>query len=272
MKFLIAPLLLLLAIPSLADYPLEIIDLKSRPVEQVLPLVEPFIDRDGSIAGMNNQLIIRTSPNNLREIRRILEQVDRPARRLMIYVRQGGGDLGLSRRSALDINAAPGNDTKVIVGMPSEGSSIRYRTKGGNTRSMHDETQRVQTQEGQQAFIETGEQLPVFNYDAYGAGPYRYRGGQAGYKNATSGFYARPRLNGDRVTVEISPRLLRRGNISGNFDVQQAQTVVSGRLGEWLPVGGASGSGYDAVEGVGYSARTQGRQQRTIYLKVEELR
>ena len=271
MKPPIALLLLLLTTSTWADYPLEIIDLRSRPADQVIPIVRPFIDRDGSIAAMNNQLIIRTSPHNLREIRRLLEQIDRPARRLMILVRQGSGDLGLSRQSTLDINAAPGSDTKVIIGQPGEANSLRYRTKGGSTTSELDVTQRVQTLEGQATFIETGEQLPIYNYGVYGSGPYRQLGGSTEFKNATTGFYALPRLNGDQVTLAISPRMVRRGNNSGNFAVQQVETQVSGRLGEWLPLAGTSGGRYGTDQGIGYSASTQDRQQRTIYLKVVEI-
>ena len=65
--------------------------------------------------------------------------------------------------------------------------------------------------------------------------------------------------------------MVRPGNVSGSFDVQRVETEISGRLGEWLPVGGTSGSGYETGAGVGYSASTQNRQDRSIYLKVEEI-
>lgn len=90
-RLLIVILLALSTVQAQADYPLEIIQLKSRQVNELIPILRPFIDQDGSIAGMNHQLIIRTSEKNLAEIKKILKRLDQPPVRLMVSVRQSAG-------------------------------------------------------------------------------------------------------------------------------------------------------------------------------------
>lgn len=269
MKQLVA-LLLLISGPLMADYPLEIIELKSRPMEEVLPLVQPFIDSDGSIAGMNNQLIIRTSKRNLEEIRDIINRIDSPPRRLLIYVSQGR-DSALSRQgSAVDINAMVGNDAKVVVGRAEPGSSVRYRVRGGSIQSNRDIVQRLQVLDGHPAFIAVGRQLPVEIYHTEGH-PSDINGGRNTiYQPATTGFYILPRTTGDRVTLQVSPHMVRQQQGQG-FDFAQASTLLSGRLGEWLSLGGTTGSGYAGDRRIGTNAGSADRQDTAISLRVEEL-
>ena len=40
---------------------LEIIELRNKPADQVIPIVRPMLDRDGVITGTGFQLMVRTS-------------------------------------------------------------------------------------------------------------------------------------------------------------------------------------------------------------------
>src|SRR2546422_9484166 len=75
------------AAQSLAQQALEIIPLRHRTVDQVLPALQPLVEPGGALTGQSGQLIVRTSPANLAEIKRALEAIDRPPRRLQISVR-----------------------------------------------------------------------------------------------------------------------------------------------------------------------------------------
>jgi hypothetical protein len=86
-----------------------------------------------------------------------------------------------------------------------------------------------------------------------------------------TGFVAVPRLAGDRVTVEISPRDDTPGPLPGSVNSQRLVTTVSGRLGDWMELGGgvteqsASGSGI-----IRYSTQSASRQRRLL-LRIEAL-
>jgi len=261
---------------------LEIIPLKHRTVEQVLPIIQPFVEKQGAINGMNNQLIIRATPANLSQIKEILNQIDTVQRKLLITVRQSaqrdmeGHEGGISGRFGI------GNNARVIVGSTESrnggsvevgrgGDVARARLNSTERRDDSANTQQLQVLEGGQAFIRMGTSVPV---------PERtvVRNGQrvtviegTTYRDVTSGFYVRPRIQGNRVTLEISPQH-NTVDAQGHINIQQAQTEVSGRLGEWMEVGGINQERSSSESGIAYSTNETGQDQRRILLKVEELK
>src|SRR5687767_2855293 len=86
----------------LAQGALEIISLRHRTAEQVLPALRPLLEPGATLTGHGAQLIVRTSPANLADLRRALDAIDRPARRLQISVRMDGA----LERSAQEIEAS----------------------------------------------------------------------------------------------------------------------------------------------------------------------
>ncbi|MCW8906463.1 MAG: hypothetical protein OQL28_04375 [Sedimenticola sp.] len=268
--FLILAVLLCTPAQLLADYPLEIIELKSRQVSEMIPLLRPFVDADGSIAGMNNQLIIRTSPENLREIQKILQRLDQPPRHLMISVRQVSAASVSRDRSQADINAMIGNG-KVIVGRQGTHPGVRYRLKESSTRSDRDITHRLRVTEGYPAFITTGQAIPVPEQTTVIDGRTVYQQRTTRYRQVSSGFYVTPRLNGDRVMLDIGPRLERPSGEQDVFTNQQAHTRLSGPLGEWITIGGVSQQAGSSQDGVLNHARTANGDDRLIQVLVQEL-
>src|SRR5258706_3150404 len=79
--------LTLLASGALAQNTLEIIGLRHRMAGEVIPSLQPLLEPGASLSGQGSQLFVRTSPGNLAELRRALQAIDRPARRLLISVR-----------------------------------------------------------------------------------------------------------------------------------------------------------------------------------------
>lgn len=271
MRFIFMVLSLLANTPLFADYPLEIIELKGRPLEEVLPIVRPFVASDGAITGMQNQLILRTSPESLRDIRAILSRIDTPPRRLLISVRHGQHSGGQAGGVSVGMDAMIGKRTKVIVGHPGRDGSIRLQGLDADTRSRNNLVNSIQVMEGKPAFIATGESIPVTTYRSYGDGEYRQFQSSTQYQDATSGFYALPRVNGQRVRIEISPHLNRSGKTPGSFEVMQASTSVSGLLGEWINLGGTAHYESNRQRGIGFNASSSQIREHNIWLKVEEI-
>ncbi len=265
----IPPLLLLLPLHAWADYPLEMIQLHGRPVEEVLPIIRPFIVEGGSAAGMNDQLILRTSPRNLEEIRQILKQIDRPPRRLLISVSQGAPSRADGEALAADVRVE-GEQGSIGVGAPLPDSGVRLRGIQAGTRSDLQVSQRVQTVEGRPALIATGRSVPVAGDRFAAAPPFPGYGERIRYRDVDSGFYALPRVNGDRVTIEISPWMERQAG-EGRFDTRRATTVVSGRLGEWIPVAASSRTAEQSASGGARHYSTRDGSDYGLYLRVDAL-
>lgn len=123
---------------------LEIIELRNRPAEQVIPIVQPMLEKGGALSGTGFQLFVRTSPANLAQIRQMVASLDRAARQLIIQVRQDAD----SRDSRFDARAGvvlePGNSRA--------GGSITDSA----SQDRNNIAQQVRTQEGSPAFIQAG--------------------------------------------------------------------------------------------------------------------
>ena len=85
-------------------------------------------------------------------------------------------------------------------------------------------------------------------------------------RNARRGFFALPRVQDDEVTVEIYAASERPSPNTGRFDVQRAQTVLRGRLGEWLTLGRVSGE--HEAQSPGYHSATRRAQDSLVELRV----
>lgn len=240
---------------------LEVIELKSRTVDEVLPALLPLVEPGGTLTGMNNQLFLRTSPRNREDIKRALAAIDKPARRLIIHVAHDRQQQSANR-------GAEAVGQVIFGGKPQASVDARV----WDTRSQRGENaaQRVQTVEGGRAFIQVGRSLPVpMRQVAVGPGGAIVNDSIV-YRDIGSGFHASPRVSGDRVTLEISQQaeqLEGRGVIAG----QRLATTVSGRLGEWMELGG-TGQQANTRQGGSYSVGTgQMRDARSIWLMVEEI-
>ena len=150
------------------------------------------------------------------------------------------------------------------------------RLRTSNTRSSLDDKNsfRVQTVEGQPAFIKTGQSVPVANQNVFVTGSGVVVQDTVEYRDVTSGFYVVPRLSGNMVTLLVSPQLSRVTPHQGAvFDIQNVETTVSGRLGEWIEIGGVNQQFNDSSSGTFYSTRRrQGQEQRSVLIRVEEIK
>lgn len=262
---------------------IETIPMQHRLVSDVIPIIQPLVSQGGSVTGMNNKLIIKTTPSNLQQIKQVLKQIDYAPRRLIISVRQDidgnfrnreGGLSGRYRSNDVDITVPDRSRNGTIVqGKDSEGNLIRYRTADTQARIEDRNSYRVQTLEGNAAYINTGQSVPIANNTTFVTpGGVVVQDG-IDYRNVTSGFYVLPRLQGDNVTLAVSPYMERiHPDLGGTFDIQNLETVASGRLGEWIEIGGAAENFNDDARENTISTKSRGQELRTILIKVEEVK
>ncbi len=260
----------------------EVITLKYRTAEQVMPLLRPMLDRDGSMTGMQNQLIVRTSAGNLNDLKRILATIDAMPRRLLITVRQDAA-LDRDRTEAQVTGRIVTGAGSVAVGEPGRGGDPALRARIDNTRSLSDDrnTQSIQVLEGSSAFINIGQSVPVPQRQVTrsivnGQVVERVSSGVE-YREAQTGFQVLPRLNGDRVILEISPQrdtfAAPEQNLPrGSINTQRAATTVAGRLGEWIELGGLVQGGVNQHSVVLGGTRETSSDNRRVLVRVEEIR
>jgi len=270
---------------QLYAYELEMVELKHRSVEEVLPLIRPLLAPDEVVNGMGYQLILRTAPNTLVQIKQILASIDRAPRRLRISVmqdvdqttqarmREMSGRVRLGNSARLDV---PGgiNQSGLNIQLQKGGDTLNARVDDRNSQVNDHKTQQVSVLEGGQAFIRVGQAVPVPQHQLIQHPWGTQVVEQMQYQDVSSGFYVSPRIHGDNVTLEISTQNDSVGTMQGNYpsqNVQHANTSLSGHLGEWLEMGGVSQ--HQERRNDSLNSRTTGQtdEQRNIYIKVEEI-
>lgn len=281
---LVLLLLLLPAHVTAADRVLEVIPMQHRLVSDVIPVIEPLVEPGGTVTGSNNQLIIKSTPANIAEIREVLANLDRAPRQLMITVTQSQNLDSRQREQGLSGRYSNGEITVETDGLrrkdlearieDREGNRLRYEMRDHNSRSESRNAYRVQGTEGYPAHIQSGELYPFPRRSMHVAPGNVVVQDSYEYLDATSGFYVLPRIQGDTVTLEIAPRVtqVQRGRGPPLIQLQNVQTVVSGRLGEWIPVGGVDQSGQRNDQRLLNRGSSQSSEQGRILIRVDEIR
>ncbi len=281
MKRLLVFLGLLLLAPTAQADTLTVIQLQHRPAEEIIPVVEPMLGADDAISGQGFQVFLQASSQTAARVKEMIDVLDVAARVLQVSVFQGSerdlGELGIDARVRVE-----GGDASVEVGSGQDrdddaGGSVTYSTSKGAVSVDGISTQQslrnhpihqVRVTEGTEAYIETGQRIPYF----YGAA-WRGRRGFAGgveYEDAVTGFYVLPRVRGDNVILEVNPYKSTHGGTDGDdIDTQSAGTTVTGKIGQWILVGGVAEQREQSQSSTGKTVVTRGRSDDGIWVRAD---
>lgn len=272
LRFTIAALALGLGTMAPAQGMLEIIPLRHRTVEQVLPALRPVLEPGGVLSGQSNQLIVRTSPRNLAEIRTALEAIDTPLRRLLILVRFD--DAAQASRRSLEASATLRSGDVAISNraLPSARSQGDVRMRDARAASGERVDQRIQVLEGGRALISTGQARPLRQRQIVQTPGGPVISETIVMQDIATGFTVVPRVAGGNVFLDIEPQREAPGALPGSIQGQRAATTVRAPLGEWFEIGGTSGASARDDQGLLARDAQRATESHRIWVKVEELR
>lgn len=248
---------------------IEILPLAHQSAEEILPVLRPLVPKPGSISAYQGRLVIKSTDGNIRELRSLLDELDRAPRNLLITVRQGAlvdrqldGARGFGEQRLGDITiSAPhhrlgqGGGVTITNRSP-DPRAERWGVRALSTRARRDapDHRQIRVLEGREAFISAGEEVPVANQSLL-------IGTQGGavqqsieYKSAQTGFYVRARITEGssstsgsggaapsvgRVHIDVTThRTHRRRTNGGAFSTSSAYTTLSAPLDTWVQLGG----------------------------------
>jgi hypothetical protein len=226
---------------SNAQQALEIIPLRHRTVEQVLPSLQPLLEPGATLSGSRGQLFLRASASNADDIKRALAAIDRPAKRLQISVRLDDA-LEHQRR-----------DVQASGSVGSNGVRFSASAQDARTSAAERVDQRLQVLEGGRAYIATGQSRPL-----------RLPDGTV-IQELASGFEVLPRLSGGLVHLDIAQQR------EAGMNSQRLTTSTTARLGEWVELGGISQSSARNERGIASASGRRSSESRRVWVKVEAL-
>lgn len=266
---------------ALADS-IQTIQLAHRPADEIMPVINPMLGPDDSLTGQGYQLFIRTSDSNLEQIKQMVSSLDRAAKMLLISVFQGN-DRELRALGVSGDFQYQDSNANVSLGSTGEaakrGAEVQYSTRnasaGAHTfstrgRLSDNPIHQLRISEGSEGYIETGESIPYFSGSYWRGGRRGIVEGGVDYKDINTGFYVLPRVHGEQATLDVSPykqsQSRKRG---GDIETQSASTRITGKLGQWLAIGGVTGQTRSSSNRIGSYGSTQSRDNASIWIKAD---
>ena len=269
MKRLYALLALTLLLTSVVEAAsMTTIQLQSRPAEEIIAIVKPLLATGEVITGSGFKLFLRASPETQAMVMEIIDALDISAKMLQISVFQGSEqDLdAVSISGKLQIESGT---SSVGIGSSDTGAgNISYNS--GNlsgevnststqTRQTNSPLHQLRISEGSEGFIQTGQQVAYYSSS-----------NGTEFKDVTTGFYVLPRIHGSGVTLKVRPFKNTPGKKRGDsIETQSADTTISGRIGEWLPLGGVSEHFNRSQSSIGSYSSAQGSRKHSIWIRAD---
>lgn len=242
-----------------ADTIIEVIPLTNRPAFEILPLLAPLLGNTAQLIDNGSNLLVKTTPDRLAEIKSIVNQLDVRQSNLVITVMQ-------SRQTTADeLNAAASAQLNVPIDNPSRsGGRIIGHLYQTQDKNADENTQTIRTMEGVPAHIKAGNAYPIRNFSGYGYPT------TTEYTEATTGFAVTPRLAGQQVILSVSP-WSDKMNGRGQIETQNAQSTIRINLGEWVELGGVGENSNSSSNSALVNTRQIDKSQMHILVKVDRV-
>jgi len=85
----------------------EVIPLAYRSVSEIIPVVRPLVSPSGTVSGLQGQLVVTATPQQLVQVRKVLSALDKSPVRLLISVRRGNSYSG--KQDSASVQGRAGN-------------------------------------------------------------------------------------------------------------------------------------------------------------------
>lgn len=241
---------------------IEVIPLANRPASEIQPLLEPLLDYPDHAIANGSNLIIKTTPERLTEIKALISELDTRLNNLVITVIQS------RHLTAEELNAAARIRINASIDDLS-GARARVQGRYAQTQDQYanESTQTIRTLEGNTAYIQAGNAYPVESVQIYDSGYGPSISTTTHFIDTTTGIAVTPRLAGEQAILDVSP-WSDKLNVRGRFETRGAQTTIRARLGEWVELGGIN---EESQSGSGILSRTRqaGQNRLRILVKVD---
>lgn len=260
-KFFLFLLVAITLTPTLSaratTFEVQVIPLKHRLAEDVVPVLRPLLAPGESVNGMDSRLVVRATPTTIALIEKTLSEIDTARRNLRISVRHTGNRETIQGNHEVSGQAQTGN-TRIIVsngnrdrsGVSISGAgtqgTLQVRTERHSIRNQSSSAQNLIVMDGGRAFLRVGESIPdvqqflvwVGNRPAFATG--------VQYRDVTTGFEVEPRIVGERINLKVSPRLAFRADHGVQVvNFEELHTQLNIRPGEWVDLGGIVGNTHE---------------------------
>ncbi|MGI9335537.1 MAG: hypothetical protein ACR2RL_20510 [Gammaproteobacteria bacterium] len=238
----------------------EIFALDYTTVDEVAPVVRALVPPPGVVTGLGSQLIVKADEQTMAAVRRVLLQIDTVPKNLIIRVRQT-----MNEEVRRDVAGVEG----VVVSGGGNRSRVAVHAGSRARQSSGSAEQRIRVLAGREAFIYTGQSVPVRDRSVI----VRRHGvlvhESTRREDVGSGFYVRPGLRGNQITLEINPHRAHILGRSGLIERAETRTVLTIPLDTWIEISATSSSAGRSGSDIGAQRASGEQRESSVYLRVE---
>lgn len=232
MKILFA-LLLSISLSAFAQTELRVFTLQHHFAKDLYSVITPLVGEEGTVTGMNNQLIVRATPAQLLEIESVIAAMDVPRVNRKITVASNRNQQSTYNNTELSGNVNIGN---VTIGNRQRGQGASIDVTRQQNQSSQNSQQFIQVVDGQRAFIQVGTLVPFTQDWLLITKRYTQLKRTTDWIEVSTGFAVSPRTIGNQVEIEVTPRITNLRS-QQSIDFETLTTVVRVNLGEWINIG-----------------------------------
>lgn len=247
-----------------AETEFRMITLQHRFADDILPVVQPLVGDNGSVRAIDNYLMITAMPERLAAIEQVIAKLDVERRNIRITISHG--DVSQSQRQSAEVSGRARIGDAEIQSSANENDGIEFDIEHGQADASRSGSEFLTVLDGERAFIRVGQSIPYTQQWLTLAQRYVSLQQATQFHDITTGFAVRPRYLGDRIELEVTPRIARLDS-AGFIDFEELSTVVQITPGEWFDLSGAMQS-RDEVSRTILSSE-QGRNTRNFSLKIK---
>ncbi|MFW5432578.1 MAG: secretin N-terminal domain-containing protein [Methylophilaceae bacterium] len=267
MKNLLFILLISFSLFVQATTEFKIISLQHSFASDLLPIIEPMVGENGTATGTRNQLILRASPERMREIEAVVKELDVTKVNRKITVNTSNNTQTQQER----VEASG----KVKVGKVTVGNNRRAKPNSGNidlenssSHTQQNSSQFLNVLDGERAFIRVGQIVPFTQEWVTITRRYIQVDRTADWHEISTGFAVRPRTVGNQVELEITPRIAKL-NSRGFIDFEELTTTLRVALGEWVDIGSTMQNRDDVSRKILGIQHSSSHQRSNLIIKVD---
>jgi hypothetical protein len=243
---------------------LEKIKLQHKPAGDIIPLVEPFLPENAVISGEGYIIILRTTAENMPQVKQLITDLDTPLQQFQISVSL---DPAVLQQATIESapSAEESDEDHTATPPTSQADTTQiYKTKGHKVAAG---IQVIQVLQDRWSMIRTGQAIPVIKRIRNPDGTITE---SVSYQQVNQGLRIRPHLTGEEVILSIQP-FYEAASQSGTgqqlYYKQEKQTKA--RLGNWLRIDTITGSLIQSEGSKIQQESTSVRSTSLIYLKVD---
>ena len=249
---------------------IAVIEIKYRHADEVLPMVRHLLSNDGTVTvdRRTNSLIISDKEDSIHKVKTFLDAYDKPIRQVSVYVRfneihsEKGGSVSADAR-------ASGHGWSVSTGGKTD-DGVDVRIRGGKEDRQSDSEYFIRVASGSPAYISAGKEIPYTQRWLDLSRRYARVSETVVFHTIDAGFEVVPVVMGDRVSIDITPRISYEipGEDPGVIRFTRASTSLLVSPNEWVTIGGTSETDNEVITAILEAGTHSQNSKLTISLKV----